>query len=337
VKLCFKPSFVGEGATPGILREWEAFVERVAAHDGSADLVDSESRADVVVHCSDGPGIIRNARAVLRPLTRWDVEHITWDWGDRPSGRMSGLYCSLPTSQFDPRRHRTAPYPLPFNALVQAFPHEDAIYNFGFVGGITAALRVRLLDTLKPTEQRDRSFVSVNANDWRTTYVERDNELKRSYVSFLQQTKFILCPRGYGVGSARVFEAMQAGRVPVIISDRYVPPSGIDWAACSIRISETGLADIPRVISSRMADWPHLATNARLAWEANFSDEHVLDYVRRNIEDIHGSTPSLSRSLQLRHAYAVARASLEEYVRPAIGRFRSRFARGFRDLGRTRV
>ena len=59
-----------------------------------------------------------------------------------------------------------------------------------------------------------------------------------SYLSLLRRSKFVLCPRGKGTSSWRLFETMKAGRVPVIISDQWVQPEGPAWIECSVRIRE---------------------------------------------------------------------------------------------------
>jgi len=51
------------------------------------------------------------------------------------------------------------------------------------------------------------------------------------YWSLMARSKFVLCPRGVGRGSYRVFETLCAGRVPVIVSDDWQLPDGVDWEA----------------------------------------------------------------------------------------------------------
>ena len=56
----------------------------------------------------------------------------------------------------------------------------------------------------------------------------KDNYIN-SYLSLLRRSKFVLCPRGKGTSSWRLFETMKARRVPVIISDQWVQIEGPEW------------------------------------------------------------------------------------------------------------
>ena len=47
----------------------------------------------------------------------------------------------------------------------------------------------------------------------------------------------MICPRGWGSSSIRLFEVMEMGRVPVIISDAWVNEAP-KWADFSVRVSE---------------------------------------------------------------------------------------------------
>ena len=80
---------------------------------------------------------------------------------------------------------------------------------------------------------------------------------------------------GIGTSSWRLFEAMKASRVPVIISDQWVPPEGSQWPECSIRVPESKVRMIPETLERREADASKLAIAARKAWDDWFSSEVV--------------------------------------------------------------
>ena len=75
-------------------------------------------------------------------------------------------------------------------------------------------------------------------------------------------------PRGAGTASIRSFETLAAGRVPVIISDDWVPPAGPDWDACSLRVREAEVATLPARLEAAEVLYPRLAAAARAAHEA---------------------------------------------------------------------
>ena len=66
-------------------------------------------------------------------------------------------------------------------------------------------------------------------------------DAKRTDADFIRRTRFVLCPRGQGVSSIRLFEVMKSGRVPVIISDAFVPPAlqgRTGWTDAAIFVRE---------------------------------------------------------------------------------------------------
>ncbi len=254
-------------------REWEAMLSVPAEGAAGARVVDQPEAADCVVAAETNFHLGRQGRLwgrwpALAPGAR---PLFVWDSSDLPSGRRPGLYCSLPRSLFDPRRHRSFCYPIRYNECIQAAAPADAQHLYGFVGGITSGVRRRLVATLRRVGRPAEMLLVEQAGPWNQMFDRGGLPAKRQYAEALRRSRFFLCPRGNGVGSVRLFETMEAARVPVIISDAYVPPAGIDWDNCSVRVSERQLERIPEILASRSADWPRLAANARRAWEAKFS------------------------------------------------------------------
>jgi hypothetical protein len=68
-------------------------------------------------------------------------------------------------------------------------------------------------------------------------------------------------------------ETMRTGRVPVIISDDWVEPSGPKWEDFSIRVAENAVSDIPRLLEAREAQAVEMGMRARDEWQRWFSDE----------------------------------------------------------------
>lgn len=59
----------------------------------------------------------------------------------------------------------------------------------------------------------------------------------KDYCKLHARSIFSLCPRGYGVNSFRITEALQYGAVPVYISDKFVEPFGIDFNEYGVKIT----------------------------------------------------------------------------------------------------
>jgi hypothetical protein len=94
---------------------------------------------------------------------------------------------------------------------------------------------------------------------------------QRRYQEVLARSRFVLCPRGHGTSSIRLYETMAAGRVPVIISDEWVAPPGPDWDRFSLRVAESEAGLIPEVLEQRDDAWSDMAAAAAAAFDAHFS------------------------------------------------------------------
>jgi len=73
---------------------------------------------------------------------------------------------------------------------------------------------------------------------------EDNDSLRMSYIEHLDNTKFVLCPRGRGLNSIRFFEALRMGRIPVLISDDTKLPmeDRIDYSRFMVRMPENDIS-----------------------------------------------------------------------------------------------
>lgn len=199
-----------------------------------------------------------------------------WDQGDHPTGRLPGLFCSLSRRLADPARHRGFCYPLRMNRLVRECPPEDAKHLFGFSGNVTSPLRARLFAQLRDAAQSGEALLRETESLFMRIYSPETDIERARYVDDLRSCRFILCPRGNGLSSIRLFETLEAGRVPVIISDALLLPACVNWSDCAVLVPERDVARIPALLAARAGEWPRLARNARREWERCFGDTSLL-------------------------------------------------------------
>src|SRR4051812_22221089 len=93
----------------------------------------------------------------------------------------------------------------------------------------------------------------------------------KEYAKAILDSQFVLCPAGWGPSTYRLFETMEMGRVPVILSDEWVPPPGPLWEQFSVRIPEHLISDLPSILSSFSESHEAMGQQARLAWEQWFA------------------------------------------------------------------
>jgi hypothetical protein len=109
---------------------------------------------------------------------------------------------------------------------------------------------------------------------------------KQRYAEVMARSKFVLCPRGEGPSSFRIFETMAAGRVPVILSDEWVPPAGPDWEKCAVFTPEKQIEEIGSILEKQEERFPGMAAAARREWEQWFAPETLFHRMTEALKDI---------------------------------------------------
>jgi hypothetical protein len=159
-----------------------------------------------------------------------------------------------------------------FTTYTPASP--DLPYLFSFMGAVrNAPVRQRLAAL-----RHARSFFQNTTGDFdRVLHQTMDRrgrlDYDRRYAELIKASKFILCPRGLSASSVRLFETMRMGRVPVILSDDWIAPTGPPWEEFSIRIPEKEVGQIPELLEEREPAAVAMGERARKEWENWFSEE----------------------------------------------------------------
>ncbi|MEC7986858.1 MAG: exostosin family protein [Myxococcota bacterium] len=110
-------------------------------------------------------------------------------------------------------------------------PNRDIRPAIGFQGSITThESRKRSLKYFEQVDGLDTNFFPVDAIFGHIPHAQQQ-QLRQSFVQNLQQQIFAFAPRGVGNYSVRFFEALRAGRIPVLLDTGMVFPCEdlIDW------------------------------------------------------------------------------------------------------------
>lgn len=130
---------------------------------------------------------------------------------------------------------------------------EDSQYFISFQGCIkypASHLRQNLINNIKQIENKYPIYIQTNERYfWSMTKPENQSIERLKYFNNLTNSKFVLCPRGAGTNSARFYETIWHGRIPILISDDTKLPleKFIDWNYI-IRIKENNLESIEQKV-----------------------------------------------------------------------------------------
>jgi hypothetical protein len=97
---------------------------------------------------------------------------------------------------------------------------------------------------------------------------------RAEYVENLVASDYVLCTRGNGNYSYRLYETLSVGRIPVFVDTDSVLPFGdrVDWRSLCVWIDEHELAAIGRRVAEHYAahsddDFVALQRECRRVWE----------------------------------------------------------------------
>ena len=195
---------------------------------GLHPLVEDPEEADVVLvvdlHATEHDVFPTSLRRSRLPRS-WRSKVRVWDQRDNGYYTHPGLYVAPAPRLVKKRRQKAAPYISTIAPVVEATTEPDLLYSF--IGTRTYPVRGEIFGLNHPRaaveETRGINFFTQSASG-----AARRLEAQNRHTELVGRSKFVLCPRGLGPSTFRLYETMSAGRVPVIISDRREPLTPID-------------------------------------------------------------------------------------------------------------
>src|SRR5262249_9562090 len=139
---------------------------------------------------------------------------------------------------------------------------------YSFFGEKNSAVRTALM-----ANKHRRGLIrdTTGARLWQMEAGPSRDAFTSEYADAIKGSQVILCPRGYGPATFRLFEAMEMGRVPVILSDEWVPPPGPPWHKFSVRIPEALIGNIDAILSGISKQHEEMGLEARHVWTQWFA------------------------------------------------------------------
>ena len=284
-----------EGLRPWLL----GFVEELKKTQTDAVRVtDDPHEATHIVFLESGKRRLRfwqGNHLKHHPLVRrFPGKCFIWCCEDAPLTYLPGLYVSMPKRFFDRRIHRSFRY-LTLNTERQPVPparERDLLYCF--VGSPTSRVRGKILSMQHPSDCLVQKTLNYNHSRWAA-----DDDVG-PYADVLARSRFTLCPPGSGASSYRLFEAMRAGSIPVIISDRLVLPEGPDWSRCSVRLPEAEVEHLESRLRA-VRNPREMSEAARQAFVDYFGADRMLEHVARELNSLGASDQSLANRAFAHH------------------------------------
>ncbi|HEY1687401.1 MAG TPA: exostosin family protein [Solirubrobacteraceae bacterium] len=284
-----------------------AATDKVRAHR----LTDSPGSADVILftQCHMLQNDWRLKRLTRHPLARaFPQKAMVYNELDRPWCALPGVYVNMPRRHFAPQHQRAWGYFTPPPGERAQAP--DLL--FSLVASNTSPCRRPLF----ALQHADAIVEEVHGFRFWDSTSELFEARRANFQTTLARSRFVLCPRGNGTSSVRLYEALAIGAVPVIIADDWLPPPGPAWEQFSIRWPEGKIDGLLQMLEARDADWPQLSREARRAYEEHFSPDVYFHHVASLCEDLlaHRSATAFRAHLD-RYALELAARSASDRVK----------------------
>lgn len=251
-------------------------------------VTDDPEDADVILFAEHHPPADPYFFQVLhnRLYRRYRHKAILYSDIDKPIPVLPGIFPSIERKYYRNDLTRSGPYIARHcenTSLVNGNNNPEKDFLFSFIGAArTHKVRKKILQ-LNYAE----SFLKDTSihNLWELGPEEK-KVFEKEYVDISLRSHFILCPRGEGVNSYRLYEAMQMGLPPVVISDDWVPMNGPNWEQFSLRISEKDFLNIPDILMDHKYEAHAMGKLARKNWERWFSKEVCFHNIASICEDL---------------------------------------------------
>lgn len=274
-------------------------------------LWDDPETADAILFFEGHAGIDPLRLGILfNPIYRkYKDKCFLYQDGDYAYPFMRGLYPSLLKEHHRPGWCEGAPYFArqavneAVTAAVDLNPERKWLASF--VGANNCAVRAEILSWKHP-----QIYVqdTTGQHAWQMPAEDR-KRYEASYAQVCAESQAILAPRGLGPSTYRLYEAMGIGRCPVVLSDDWVPPPGIDWGSCTVRLPESFAHEAARIVEALSKEnFEERGLSAKEQFAEVIDLPYAWHYIATQIEALSRTLPAktsrmgaLSKALRSRH------------------------------------
>ena len=280
------------GSNPDNLHKCENFLA-LAARDavGEHHSVRDPETADVLLfvdvhHHYERPLLPCVRRHEL--VRRFPAKAFVYDERDVPIFTLPGIYVSARRTSLHRRAILGGPYDHVLNPVAPSLETPDLLFSFQGVNCHAVREAVLGLSHPRALVRDNRGVDFFRAREMGPDLLAR---ARHEYAELIGRSKFVLCPRGRGPTSFRLFETLMAGRVPVVISDDWLPPPRVDWDRCIVRVAERDVATIPVLLDGLEPRWPELVAAGREQHSTQLAPDRLWHHFCTSIETLARQQP----------------------------------------------
>jgi hypothetical protein len=221
---------------------------------------------------------------------KWPEKSFAYCEADSPPDFLHGLHSSASRALSGSGRFQGCGYavhqvcypnPRPTVEEVAATP-KDLL--FSFAGRPSHRVRRQLF--AQKFNGADVLVEDTSAYYHFTGETEHRSRSQRHYWRMAMRSKYALCPRGAGASTIRIFEMMEAGIAPVIVSDDWLPPTGPSWEQFALLIPEREIGSMYDKVKAHEREYRDRGRLAREAWEQYFSPQNYWTFMLASIRRI---------------------------------------------------
>ena len=341
IKVHLRSTSVSEPSAGTWQRRGFDFLQRSATYSPLVTLCDDPAEAEVVIYTDSGPkpyclSIIHDS--VFRDYA---PKCFVFNEEDKPIPLVRGFYCSLP-SGWRAKGHAMSGFYLGVRAFAELGWPEAPRLLASFAGSccnhpIRQRLKAYATDDILVDDLSGSILPAFTSGSG-----DEIDRLTEHFKSISRDSFFSLCPRGVGASSVRIFEVMQMGRCPVIISDEWSPPQGIAWEQFSLRIAEDDLPNLRAILLGHRHRARVMGVIARQVWEEAFSERSALNTILAwskaamvaGRPSLSGRLKLLTGFLQLYHLKHVTRLLRRRFLQTRVAGILLRFTSACRSARR---
>lgn len=104
-----------------------------------------------------------------------------------------------------------------------------------FIGSMTHPIR----KTIMTYAERDSMYL------W---YLRDSHHSTDKFCDVMARSTFSLCPRGFGLSSFRICEALEQGSIPVYISDEWIIPGNVDFNTYGVLVHSSEINELYAIL-----------------------------------------------------------------------------------------